>query len=434
MLRSLLAIFVLALVVPAFAGPPPTCVSDAQCADGDLCNGIERCVAGTCTPPNAPLVCDDGDACTADSCDPGAGCAHADTLCAATCGPGDDGLRCSDGTACTVGDTCSGGACVGSPLACDDADPCTVDSCNVTLGCTYVEQADPPACLTSAQCASVADHTPCVGDGDPCTLDGCLEGACRIGLNQIVRQCADGDYCNGDEFCSSVKGCEPAPPLVCDDGDTCNGTETCIPASGCAAGVPEPDDTPCDDGLNCTDGDTCTAGSCSGPPLDCADADLTTLDFCIESTGCLRCAPASPHTLGIRFATATKPGKFTLSAKFTPATPLTPTGPGGLDLIFHDDTTVVQATHVPPGAFTVSGGGKFARFSDKTGTVAPGLERLRVKSGVPFSRHQVTARGSLLVPFSHQLTRRFTVRTGSACMTALVSCKANGSGTNDRCQ
>jgi hypothetical protein len=99
MLRSLFVVLMLVLAVPAIAGPPPTCVSDAQCADGDLCNGIERCVAGTCTPPSAPLVCDDGDVCTADSCDPGAGCAHADTVCPATCGPGDDGLRCSDGTA-----------------------------------------------------------------------------------------------------------------------------------------------------------------------------------------------------------------------------------------------------------------------------------------------------------------------------------------------
>ena len=53
-----------------------TCLSDHQCADGTLCNGIERCLAGTCAPATAPLACDDGDVCTTDSCDPAAGCAH----------------------------------------------------------------------------------------------------------------------------------------------------------------------------------------------------------------------------------------------------------------------------------------------------------------------------------------------------------------------
>ncbi len=433
MLRPLLCVILLCAAVPALAGPA-TCISDQQCADGDLCNGIERCAAGTCTPPSAPLACDDGDACTADTCDPAAGCAHADTLCPATCGPGDDGIRCSDGTACTVGDTCSGGACVGTSLACDDADPCTVDTCNVTLGCTYVEQADAPACLTSAQCASAADHTPCVGDGDPCTQDGCLEGACRVGLNQIVRQCADGDACNGDEFCSTVKGCEPAPPPACDDGEACNGVETCVSPGGCVSGSPAPDDTPCDDGLACTDGDTCTDGACSGASLDCGDADLTTLDFCLETAGCLHCAPAAPRSLGLRFATATKPGAFKLGAQFHPGAVFDPAGPAGLDIIVHDDTTVVQAAHVPASAFTTNNNGTVARFADKTGTIVPGLANVRVKSGPPSERHKVTAKGTLLVPFAPQLTRRFTLRAGDACATAVLGCKTGGNGRSDRCR
>ena len=113
--------FVAALsLLLAFHGPAAaqlTCLSDHQCADGDLCNGIEHCVAGFCVASTAPLVCDDGDPCTNDTCIAAAGCAHADVACPAACGPADDGLRCSDGTACTVGDTCSGAACIGTPLA-----------------------------------------------------------------------------------------------------------------------------------------------------------------------------------------------------------------------------------------------------------------------------------------------------------------------------
>ncbi len=43
------------------------------CPDGDLCNGDERCVSGSCIAP-LPLVCDDLDPCTADMCDPATGC------------------------------------------------------------------------------------------------------------------------------------------------------------------------------------------------------------------------------------------------------------------------------------------------------------------------------------------------------------------------
>src|SRR5215475_2897491 len=45
----------------------PGCTSNAACSDGNFCNGTELCVAGACaagTPPS----CDDGVACTADSC------------------------------------------------------------------------------------------------------------------------------------------------------------------------------------------------------------------------------------------------------------------------------------------------------------------------------------------------------------------------------
>ncbi|MCP4248336.1 MAG: hypothetical protein GY778_14915 [bacterium] len=45
-----------------------TCLGDGDCDDGVFCNGAETCVTGACqtgTPPN----CDDGNLCTADTCD-----------------------------------------------------------------------------------------------------------------------------------------------------------------------------------------------------------------------------------------------------------------------------------------------------------------------------------------------------------------------------
>jgi hypothetical protein len=53
----------------------PECFVDADCADADVCNGGETCVSGTCTA-GSPPSCDDGDACTIDSCDPAVGCQH----------------------------------------------------------------------------------------------------------------------------------------------------------------------------------------------------------------------------------------------------------------------------------------------------------------------------------------------------------------------
>jgi hypothetical protein len=43
------------------------------CPDGDLCNGNEVCVGFTCMA-GPPLVCDDDDICTTDSCDALQGC------------------------------------------------------------------------------------------------------------------------------------------------------------------------------------------------------------------------------------------------------------------------------------------------------------------------------------------------------------------------
>lgn len=49
------------------------CAVAADCSNGDACDGAEECVAGACVA-GTPLVCDDAIACTMDSCDPTTGC------------------------------------------------------------------------------------------------------------------------------------------------------------------------------------------------------------------------------------------------------------------------------------------------------------------------------------------------------------------------
>jgi cysteine-rich repeat protein len=53
----------------------PPVADGTDCSDADLCNGDETCQSGLCTA-GSPLVCEDGDVCTEDSCDPETGCVN----------------------------------------------------------------------------------------------------------------------------------------------------------------------------------------------------------------------------------------------------------------------------------------------------------------------------------------------------------------------
>ncbi|HEU0035963.1 MAG TPA: multicopper oxidase domain-containing protein [Kofleriaceae bacterium] len=63
-------------------GGPEWCTSNASCSDGNACDGTETCDAttGTCAAGTS-LNCDDGNPCTADSCDATTGCKHVATTC-----------------------------------------------------------------------------------------------------------------------------------------------------------------------------------------------------------------------------------------------------------------------------------------------------------------------------------------------------------------
>ncbi len=58
----------------------PQCAEDFECDDGQLCNGEEVCVGSQCQAGMAPN-CDDGDACTNDSCNAEIGCANVEVAC-----------------------------------------------------------------------------------------------------------------------------------------------------------------------------------------------------------------------------------------------------------------------------------------------------------------------------------------------------------------
>ena len=114
------------------------CNGDEECLDTNVCNGNETCSGGLCQPGVA-LSCDDGDACTLDSCDPVDGCEHAVVSCddgvACTADACDPGLGCQHVSTCAPGSVCDTGtgtceARCAVATDCDDGSACTTDACN----------------------------------------------------------------------------------------------------------------------------------------------------------------------------------------------------------------------------------------------------------------------------------------------------------------
>lgn len=72
-----------------------TCASDADCVDGNLCNGAEQCVAGKCKA-GQPLICSSTTLCGVTArCDPSVGCVGSSTECPAARSAADAGLKAS---------------------------------------------------------------------------------------------------------------------------------------------------------------------------------------------------------------------------------------------------------------------------------------------------------------------------------------------------
>ncbi len=324
-----------------FSGCVPNtmrCSSDFECDDRQACNGVERCDpgSGTCFS-GTPMFCGDGVSCTDDFCVEGFGCTHSansaecplgqicDVMAGCQTRPCDSTGGCDDGDPCNGSEFCTAdGRCVGgSPLFCEDGNPCTVDFCVTGRGCTST--------TTSEICGDGADNdcnglTDC---GDPfCAMSpGC--GTC-VPVAPFEFACSDGrdDDCNGltdcvDPQCAGRPECGPCGPFEfdCFNGrdDDCNGLvdcrdPVCGSTPGCGGCIPRSDrefacfdgmDDDCDGLFDCTDPDCAgpMCGVCSFPedchngidddcngPADCMDP------FCVmtdPSCGPV-CVPTSP--------------------------------------------------------------------------------------------------------------------------------------------
>ena len=104
------------------------------------CDDSDACTTDSCNPADGQcshvtITCNDNNTCTDDTCNPATGCVYTPN----------DANTCTDGNACTQTDLCQAGACVGTnPVVCDDGNPCTTDTCNTTSGaCVYTNNTNP---------------------------------------------------------------------------------------------------------------------------------------------------------------------------------------------------------------------------------------------------------------------------------------------------
>ncbi len=253
------------------------CVPDLCAAQNQACrvtNNMPECYTPTCN---------DNNPCTDDTLVNGS-CVYT---------PVTDGSACSTGL-CQTGEVCTSGVCGGGmALACDDANPCTDDSCNPTTGCVFTN-----------------DDTNVPDDGIACTTDTC-SGGFASNTNDNAN-CDDGQFCTGVEVCApsdpnaDAQGClvtsvpvAPPNPGPCATYGACDEVNDNFPLNTLGAGQS------CNDGVWCTIGDTCNAsGQCAGTPTaSCGN----------PSTG--ECTTTTPIGSTIEISTSTLTTNITVNGQ-----------------------------------------------------------------------------------------------------------------------
>lgn len=276
-------------VCPGCTHPPKAdgtpCVDQCRTCQGGVCSDTpvscddaNPCTADSCDPVagclHAPLTCDDGNSCTADLCSPSEGCQH-QPLAGAFC---DDGIACTEQDRCVAGQG-GGMVCAGTVPGCDDGNPCTTDTGVVAGGLCSCRHD-----VLNDSCCSGGSPVSC-DDGNSCTADACdsATGACRHDL----LSCDDANPCTEDT-CDPNTGCisrsAPREGQVCDDLNSCTGNDVC--ADGTCRGTMRADGEACDDANVCTSDDRCFTGHCVGFGVEggtpCDDGNSCTAgDSCV---------------------------------------------------------------------------------------------------------------------------------------------------------
>jgi hypothetical protein len=280
------------------------CTTNADCADGNVCNGSEACQAGVCIPGTS-ITCHDGSGCTLDTCDPVNGCTYTP---ANGCMLAGKKFRLGIGSELRMTFQTAPGQMAGAdfPANYTDDDPIVHGaSLRVLTGAgdmfdnTYPLPRANWEYLKAPGANFGYKYKDLQGAYGPITLlvirnakpaKMKARGALNFTLGgnpdpvKIVLRLGN----VGRRYCLQFGGrirffagsaytalAAPAPTACaacstaahCDDGNACT-------ADSCTAGVcqnsPVADGTACSDGDDCTIADVCQAGTCVGAPILCA--------------------------------------------------------------------------------------------------------------------------------------------------------------------
>ena len=264
-------------------GTPSGCVASADCDDGDACTA-DTC-NGICfhaATPGCVAPCDQAHPCVAGICDPAS----------RTC------VACLADANCPTGKACQDGACAPAPACATDLD------CKVVNGVCALSAGVCVDCLSDADCAAGnrCEERRCV-PRPPCASSKDCTKVCDKAATICVDCAADSD-CGAAAYCDSLHRCQAAVCITgacaqgahfackadgsgyvagssCNDGDDCT-TDACT-AGGCTYKATPAD---CDDANACTTGDACGSDGCVGEAVDCDDANPCTTDACAPLNGC----------------------------------------------------------------------------------------------------------------------------------------------------
>ncbi|EYF00860.1 Hypothetical protein CAP_8949 [Chondromyces apiculatus DSM 436] len=232
---------------------------------------------------------DDGNECTADTCENGT--------------PSNQAV--ADGTACTQngGQVCMGGVCrraAGSTCAtaiecasgfCADGRCCEsactgncVSCANPTGTCANVPVGEPDTCAAGSVCNAAGvcqeENGQTCTDGDECLSGNCVDGrCCESACTGDCVSCA-----NPTGTCANVDAGEPD---TCGAGSVCNAMgvcqeengQTCTDGDECLSGN-------CVDGVCCESACTGDCVSCANPTGTCANVDAGEQDTCADGSAC----------------------------------------------------------------------------------------------------------------------------------------------------
>lgn len=264
--------------------PDAGCSSDAMCDDGMACNGAETCNSGVCQA-GTPVDCDDGVACTVDSCNDADG----------SCTNMADDAMCSGGMMC---DATSG--CV---AACAES-PCRVVGpqcgCATGQGC-YLDGMGGRECLPAGTDS----------ENETCTSGSCAPGLICVSAGTTAlckRACETNADCTGGagSLCvATITGSMPevrvcsshCNPVTggCPSNTNCGlfvTTGTMERLSDCSAAGTGGDGALCTDDTGCQSGFTCINTGTSNRCLQWCRRSRGDLDCPGLFDSCLRVGPA----------------------------------------------------------------------------------------------------------------------------------------------